>query len=115
MGPYPHVQHIHGGALSQCPTPAKDANGDGIVSVIEAADLYSAIQTTVTTSGATTPTEGLNLEPGGQGGTYSVQSEITFDAATKASLESETAAVVVHGLDPAPLACPRTSSTRRAT
>ncbi|MEG9247874.1 hypothetical protein V6S67_07240 [Arthrobacter sp. Soc17.1.1.1] len=100
-GPYPHVQHIHGGALGQCPTPAKDANGDGIVSVTEAADLYGDIQTTLTTSGATTPAEGLNLELGGQGGTYSVQREITLDAATKASLESGTAVVVVHGLDPA--------------
>ncbi|MDQ0733933.1 hypothetical protein [Arthrobacter agilis] len=105
-GPYPHVQHVHGGALGQCPTMAKDANGDGIVSVTEAADLYGAIQTTLTTSGATTPAEGLNLQLGGQGGTYSVQRTITLDAATKASLESGTAVVVVHGLDPATAGVP---------
>ncbi|WP_394249755.1 hypothetical protein [Arthrobacter pityocampae] len=100
-GPYPHVQHVHGGAKGTCPTMADDANGDGIVSVTEGAGLYGGIQTTLTTSGATTPAEGLNLALGGQGGTYSVQREITLDADTKASLEAGTAVVVVHGLDPA--------------
>ncbi len=99
--PYPHVQHIHGGAKGVCPTPANDANGDGIVNVAEGAPGYGDIQTTLTTSGATTPAEGLNLQLGGQGGTYSIQRTITLDAATKASLESGTAVVVVHGLDPA--------------
>jgi hypothetical protein len=27
--PYPHVQHIHGGADGQCPTTSADKNGDG--------------------------------------------------------------------------------------
>ena len=27
-GPYPHVQHIHGGAQGVCPTPENDENGD---------------------------------------------------------------------------------------
>ncbi|MHA7280377.1 hypothetical protein ACX80H_11550 [Arthrobacter sp. MDT2-2] len=99
--PYPHVQHIHGGAKGVCPTPADDANGDGIINVAEGVPGYGDIQTTLTTSGATTPAEGLNLQLGGQGGTYSIQREITLDAATKASLEAGTAVVVVHGLDPA--------------
>ncbi|MHA7180801.1 hypothetical protein ACX80J_11850 [Arthrobacter sp. MDB2-24] len=99
--PYPHVQHIHGGAQGKCPTPADDANGDGIINVAEGVPGYGDIQTTLTTSGATTPAEGLNLQLGGQGGTYSIQREITLDAATKASLEAGTAVVVVHGLDPA--------------
>jgi hypothetical protein len=104
--PYPHVQHIHGGAKGVCPTPANDANGDGIVNVAEGAPGYGDIQTTLTTSGATTPAEGLNLQLGGQGGTYSIQRTITLDAATKASLESGTAVVVVHGLDPATAGVP---------
>ncbi|MHA7191827.1 hypothetical protein ACX80N_16205 [Arthrobacter sp. MDT2-16] len=99
--PYPHVQHIHGGAAGKCPTPADDANGDGIVNVAEGVPGYGAIQTTLTTSGATTPAEGLNLQLGGQGGTYSVQRTITLDAATQKSLEDGVAVVVVHGLDPA--------------
>jgi hypothetical protein len=100
-GPYPHVQHIHGGAKGVCPTPDADANGDGIINVSEGAPGYGGILTTLTTSGATTPAEGLNLALGGQGGTYSIQRSIELDAATKASLEAGTAVVVVHGLDPA--------------
>ncbi|MPY11320.1 hypothetical protein [Arthrobacter bussei] len=99
--PYPHVQHIHGGAAGKCPTPADDANGDGIVNVAEGVPGYGAIQTTLTTSGATTPAEGLNLQLGGQGGTYSIQRTITLDADTQKSLEAGVAVVVVHGLDPA--------------
>ncbi|RJT76923.1 hypothetical protein D6T63_15800 [Arthrobacter cheniae] len=99
--PYPHVQHIHGGAKGECPTPANDANGDGIVSTTEGSGSYGAIQTTLSTSGATTPAEGLNLALGGQGGNYTIDREITLDAATKAALEDGTAVVVVHGLDPA--------------
>ncbi len=100
-GPYPHVQHIHGGAEGVCPTPADDADGDGIVSVTEGAGRYGDILSTLTTSGATTPAEGLNLELGGQGGTYSIDRTITLDDATQAALEAGTAVVVVHGLDPA--------------
>ncbi|WDF34165.1 hypothetical protein PTW37_04340 [Arthrobacter agilis] len=99
--PYPHVQHIHGGAAGTCPTPANDANGDGIVNTSEAAANYGDILTTLTTSGATTPAEGLNLELGGQGGTYSINRTITLDDATQKALAAGTAVVVVHGLDPA--------------
>ncbi|MEG9250050.1 hypothetical protein V6S67_18325 [Arthrobacter sp. Soc17.1.1.1] len=102
-GPYPHVQHIHGGSKGQCPTPAADTNGDGVVNTTEGAPSYGDIQTTITTSGATTPAEGLNIALGGQGGSYQIQREITLDAATKASLEAGVAVVVVHGLDPATL------------
>ncbi|KNC19998.1 hypothetical protein AC792_03155 [Arthrobacter sp. RIT-PI-e] len=100
-GPYPHVQHVHGGAAGTCPTPDADANGDGIINTSEAAANYGDILTTLTTSGATTPAEGLNLELGGQGGTYSIQRTITLDDATQEALAAGTAVVVVHGLDPA--------------
>ncbi|MHA7209941.1 hypothetical protein [Arthrobacter sp. MDT1-65] len=99
--PYPHVQHIHGGALGQCPTTAADANGDGILSTTDGAASYGGILTTLTTSGATTPAEGLNLALGGQGGTYTIQREITLDMPTQEALAAGTAVVVVHGLDPA--------------
>ncbi|WP_104182064.1 hypothetical protein [Arthrobacter sp. B0490] len=104
--PYPHVQHIHGGAQGVCPTPANDANGDGIVNVAEGAPGYGDILTTLTTSGATTPAEGLNLALGGQGGTYSINRTITLDDATQKSLAAGTAVVVVHGLDPATAGVP---------
>ncbi|WP_104119378.1 CHRD domain-containing protein, partial [Arthrobacter sp. B1805] len=99
--PYPHVQHIHGGAKGMCPTPAEDQNGDGILSTTDGAPAYGGILTTLTTSGATTPAEGLNLQLGGQGGSYTIDREITLDQATQEALAAGTAVVVVHGLDPA--------------
>jgi hypothetical protein len=99
--PYPHVQHIHGGSAGICPTPANDTNGDGIVSVTESAPAYGDIVTTITTSGPTTPAEALNLELGGQGGTYAIQRTFTADAALMQALENGTAVFNVHGLDPA--------------
>ncbi len=104
--PYPHVQHIHGGAAGKCPTPADDANGDGLLSVSEGVPGYGGILSTLTTSGATTPAEGLNLALGGQGGTYSIQRTITIDEPTQKSLAAGTAVVVVHGLDPATAGVP---------
>lgn len=100
-GPYPHVQHIHGGAQGVCPTPEADANGDGIVNVAEGAPGYGDIVTTLSTSGDTSPAAGLDLALGGQGGTYSVERSFELNADTKAALEAGTAVVVVHGLDPA--------------
>ncbi len=99
--PYPHVQHIHGGAAGECPTPADDANGDGILNTSDGTRAYGGILTTLTTSGATTPAEGLNLALGGQGGSYTIDREITLDQATQEALAAGTAVVVVHGLDPA--------------
>ncbi|KNC20219.1 hypothetical protein AC792_01780 [Arthrobacter sp. RIT-PI-e] len=99
--PYPHVQHIHGGSAGVCPTTANDTNGDGIISVTESATSYGDIVSTITTSGPTTPAEALNLQLGGQGGTYSIQRTFTVDAATQQALDNGTAVFNVHGLDPA--------------
>ncbi|MHA7292334.1 CHRD domain-containing protein [Arthrobacter sp. HLT1-21] len=99
--PYPHVQHIHGGAMGECPTTDADENGDGILSTTDGAASYGGIQTTLTTSGATGPEEGLNLELGGQGGSYSIQRSFEMNDATLDALEAGTAVVVIHGLDPA--------------
>jgi hypothetical protein len=102
-GPYPHVQHIHGGAEGVCPTPAADTNGDGVVNTTEGAPSYGGIVTTLSTSGGTGPEEGLNVKLGGQGGSYTIQRTFEVNADTKAALEAGTAVVVVHGLDPATL------------
>lgn len=59
--PYPHVQHIHGGGMGQCPTPSADKNGDGIVGTVEGKPAYGAIQTTLSTSGDTSPAAGTSL------------------------------------------------------
>jgi hypothetical protein len=101
--PYPHVQHIHGGAQGVCPAPSADGNGDGVISTTEGAPSYGGIVTTLSTSGDTSPAAGLDLKVGGQGAAYTVDRTLELNAETKAALQAGTAVVVVHGLDPATL------------
>jgi len=101
--PYPHVQHIHIGAKGECPTPAADTDGDGVISTTEGGPSYGAIGTTLSTSGDTSPAAGTTLEVAPSGGSYSYQRTFTLDDATLSSLRAGTAVVVVHGLDPATL------------
>ncbi|GAB3548126.1 hypothetical protein GCM10027404_11460 [Arthrobacter tumbae] len=99
--PYPHVQHIHGGAQGTCPTPDGDENGDGILSTTDGAPFYGGILTTLSTSGDTSPAAGLDLTLGGQGGTYTIERTFEMNQETLDALDAGTAVVVVHGLDPA--------------
>ncbi|MET4095544.1 hypothetical protein [Arthrobacter sp. UYCu712] len=101
--PYPHVQHIHGGAQGTCPAPSADKDGDKVISTTEGAPSYGAIVTTLSTSGDTSPAAGLDLKVGGQGAAYTVDRTFELNAETKTALEAGTAVVVVHGLDPATL------------
>ena len=101
--PYPHVQHIHGGAQGTCPAPSADKDGDQVISTTEGAPSYGGIVTTLSTSGDTSPAAGLDLKVGGQGAAYTVDRTFELNAETKAALEAGTAVVVVHGLDPATL------------
>ena len=101
--PYPHVQHIHVGAKGQCPAPAADTNGDGVISTTEGAPSYGKIGTTLSTSGDTSPAAGLDLKLAGQGGSYTIDRTFELNAETKKALHDGTAVVVVHGLDPATL------------
>ncbi|WP_142057082.1 CHRD domain-containing protein [Pseudarthrobacter sp. B4EP4b] len=101
--PYPHVQHIHGGAQGACPAPSADKDGDGVISTTEGAPGYGGIVTTLSTSGDTSPAAGLDLKVAGQGASYTVDRTFELNAETKAALEAGTAVVVVHGLDPATL------------
>ena len=101
--PYPHVQHIHIGNEGVCPTPAADANGDGVISTTEGDPSYGPIGTTLSLSGDTSPAAGVDLKvaPGGSSVEYNrtfTLSEDTLDA-----LSSGTGVIVVHGLDPATL------------
>ncbi|MBT2534489.1 CHRD domain-containing protein [Arthrobacter sp. ISL-48] len=101
--PYPHVQHIHGGAKGVCPAPSADKDGDAVISTTEGAPSYGSIVTTLSTSGDTSPAAGLDLKVGGQGAAYKIDRTFELNAETKAALEAGTAVVVVHGLDPATL------------
>ncbi|SFR99732.1 hypothetical protein SAMN04487783_0381 [Agrococcus baldri] len=100
--PYPHVQHIHIGAMGTCPSPDADENGDGIISTTEGGPSYGEIGQTLSIGDADKSPEGaldLMAAPGGDTITY----EETFDIseATATALHDGTAVVVVHGLDPA--------------
>jgi hypothetical protein len=101
--PYPHVQHIHIGAMGQCPTTSADKNGDGVISTTEGAPFYGAIGTTLSTSGDSSPAAGTTLTVAPSGASFDYQRTLTLDAKTLASLQAGTAVVVVHGLDPATL------------
>jgi hypothetical protein len=108
--PYPHVQHIHGGAQGVCPTAAADTNHDGVISTTEGQPSYGAIQTTLSTSGDTSPASGTDIKIAPSGSSFNYSRTITLDAATMASLTSGKAVIVVHGLDPATAAPAATSS-----
>ncbi len=97
--PYPHVQHIHGGAEGVCPTTANDTNGDGVISTPEGQKTYGPIQTTLSVTGDTSPkATNIKIAPSGAGADYS--RTIRLDAATLKSLRSGIGVIVVHGLDP---------------
>ncbi len=101
--PYPHVQHIHGGAQGTCPAPSADANGDEVISTTEGAPFYGGVLTTLSTSGDTSPAAAADINLAGQGAAYTIDRTFELNAETKAALEAGTAVVVVHGLDPATL------------
>lgn len=99
---YPHVQHIHIGAQGTCPTMDADENGDGIISTTEGAASYGAIGTTLSIGDADKSPDGaldLMSAPSGDTITYKETFDLSQDVLD--SLESGTAVVVVHGLDPA--------------
>lgn len=108
--PYPHVQHIHGGAQGVCPTASADTNGDKVISTTEGQPSYGAIQTTLSTSGDTSPASGTDIKIAPSGSSFNYSRTITLDAATLASLTSGKAVIVVHGLDPATAAPAATKS-----
>ncbi|MFC6704533.1 hypothetical protein [Flexivirga alba] len=101
--PYPHVQHIHGGAMGMCPDMSADKNGDGVISTTEGAPHYGGIVTTLSTSGDTSPASGTNIKIAPSGGSYTYQRTITLDSTTIADLKNGSAVIVVHGLDPSKL------------
>lgn len=108
--PYPHVQHIHGGAQGVCPTAAADTNGDKVISTTEGAPSYGGIQTTLSVSGDTSPASGTDIKIAPSGASFDYSRTITLDSATVSSLTSGKAVIVVHGLDPATAAPAATSS-----
>jgi hypothetical protein len=99
--PYPHVQHIHGGAKGVCPTAAADTNHDGVISTVEGLPSYGPILTTLSVTGSTAPSAGTDVKIAPTGANFSYSRTITLDQATLNSIKDNNAVVVVHGLNPA--------------
>jgi hypothetical protein len=101
--PFPHVQHIHGGADGTCPTMSADKNGDGIVDTVEGLPSYGGILTTLSTTGDTSPKAGTNVKTAPAGAGFDYSRSITLDSATVSAIKAGTAVIVVHGDDPSKL------------
>ncbi|MFI7481126.1 hypothetical protein ACH9EU_01790 [Kocuria sp. M1R5S2] len=102
-GPFPHAQHIHSGeeAAAECPTPAADADGDGVVNTSEGLPSYGGIVTSLTTEGDVSADSGLAVDRFPGGGAYAYERTFELNAETSQALKDGTAVVVVHGVDPA--------------
>lgn len=111
--PFPHVQHIHGGADGTCPTASADTNHDGVISTPEGQASYGAVQTTLSEApGGTTPADGTNVSIAPSGPSFTYDRTITLDATTLSSIQNNTAVIVVHGLDPA--TAPKAATTEKS-
>ena len=99
--PFPHTQHIHVGGQGVCAGPESDADGDGVVSSPEGAPLTGHISTSLTLSGDTSPASAVAVDRFPGGGSYTYERTLNLDPETMAAMRAGTAAVEVHGVDPA--------------
>lgn len=61
----PHAQHLHGdfsGKDFTCPSPSADTDGDGFISIPEAAAIYGGVKISLTTTGDVSGDSGLALD-----------------------------------------------------
>lgn len=100
----PHAMHLHGIVeddevlASTCPTMDDDADGDGVLTVLEGAPKYGAVQLSLTTEGDTSPDSALAVDrfPAGTSIDYS-RDAIPIPDVLKPNLGM--LHVVVHGID----------------
>lgn len=100
----PHAIHLHGIVeddnvlASTCPTMADDADGDGVLTVLEGAPKYGAVQVSLTTSGDTSAGSALAIDrfPAGTAVNYS-RAGIPIDDVLKPNIGK--LHFVVHGID----------------
>ena len=98
----PHAMHIHGvtGQENECPEADADTDGDGLVSLQEAAGDYGPILVSFTETGDTSPESGLALERfpvADADGTLTYERTMKISQDVAKSLSS--LHVVVHGTD----------------
>lgn len=100
----PHAMHLHGivdgdsVVASTCPTMADDADGDGVLTVLEGADKYGGVLVSLTTSGDTSAGSALAIErfPAGTAVDYT-RAGIPIDDVLKPNVGK--LHFVVHGID----------------
>lgn len=110
--PFPHVQHIHGGADGTCPTAANDTNHDGVISTVEGQNTYGAVQTTLSVTGSTAPSAATDVTIAPSGSSYTYDRTITLSPQSLADIQQGNAVIVVHGLDPA--TAPQAATTEKS-
>lgn len=104
---FPHAMHLHGepGGDNVCGVlnsdedgfDAKDADGDGIISVIEGAGDYGPVTVSLTTEGDTSPDSALAVDFFPTSSTLDY--ERTFEVSDEVAANLSSLHVVVHGLD----------------
>ena len=98
-----HAQHIHVGALGQCPDASDSTlhNGNLATSVLDAADKYGSIASSLTTKGDTSPSSGLAIDrfPEQAGDSYTYERTFKLNQDTYDAITSGGGVVVVHGID----------------
>lgn len=98
----PHLQHIHGfdQAVSECPTLAADADGDGLVSAGEGGPSYGPILVSFTVTGDTSPASAGALDrfpvADNEG---ELEYERTFGIPSEVGARLGEFVVVQHGVD----------------
>jgi hypothetical protein len=97
------VQHVHIGGAGACPTPSADKNGDGVISTTDGGSAYGGIRTTLSVKGDTSPAAATDIKIAPSGSSTHYHRTITLDPKVVASLQADTAVIVVHGDDPAAL------------
>lgn len=111
--PFPHVQHIHGGAKGTCPGSTATTDHDGVISTTEGKPFYGTILTTLSvTPGGTSPKTGTNTTIAPSGATITYSRTITLDATTVKSIQAGNAVIVVHGLTPS--TAPKAATTEKS-
>lgn len=97
----PHAQHFHINGAGRCPTPADDANGDGVVSTAEGKPDYGAIGASLTTRGDTSPASGLAVKrfPTADYGFVSYQRTFQVSDDVAQDIRTGNAVLVLHGID----------------
>ena len=100
------------GGMGTCPGADADTNHDGIITTTEGGPDYGGIDTTLSTSGDTSPAAATNIKTAPSGASFTYTRTITLSAQTLSDLKAGKGVVVIHGLDPA--TAPKAATTTQS-